>query len=161
MLNQSAVVPATASGVLARVSGLVPVLRSRASEAEKLCHMHPSNLRDLTDGARRNGCLLADRQRPRRDHLYRLGDSYDGGTAAALPVGQSAAGTRDRCDVHGETSTFSKPMSNAGCFNARSCIGEGMAWSGRNACTQFREPSFRGEWGVAESGRFRSSALLP
>jgi 3-hydroxy-9,10-secoandrosta-1,3,5(10)-triene-9,17-dione monooxygenase len=40
--------PETAQGVLNRVTKLVPMLRMRARETEKLRRMHPDNLRDLT-----------------------------------------------------------------------------------------------------------------
>jgi alkylation response protein AidB-like acyl-CoA dehydrogenase len=35
--------------VLKRVNALVPVLRARAAETEKLRRMHPDTVRDLTD----------------------------------------------------------------------------------------------------------------
>lgn len=41
--------PETAEGVVARVNELVPVLRERARETEKLRRMHPDNLDDLTN----------------------------------------------------------------------------------------------------------------
>src|ERR1700754_397392 len=39
----------SAEEVLSRVNALVPVLRARAPETEKLRRMHPDNLRDLTE----------------------------------------------------------------------------------------------------------------
>jgi 3-hydroxy-9,10-secoandrosta-1,3,5(10)-triene-9,17-dione monooxygenase len=41
--------PRTAEGVLAQVNALVDQLRARAPETERLRHMHPDNLRDLTE----------------------------------------------------------------------------------------------------------------
>jgi len=41
--------PLTPEAVLQRVNELVPVLRARARETEKLRRMHPDTLRDLTD----------------------------------------------------------------------------------------------------------------
>ena len=41
--------PPAAEDVLSRVNELVPLLRSRARETEQLRHMHPDNLRDLTE----------------------------------------------------------------------------------------------------------------
>jgi 3-hydroxy-9,10-secoandrosta-1,3,5(10)-triene-9,17-dione monooxygenase len=41
--------PRTAEGVLAEVNALVGQLRARAPETERLRHMHPGNLRDLTE----------------------------------------------------------------------------------------------------------------
>ena len=38
-----------AGKVLKRVNALVPVLRARAAETEKLRRMHPDTVRDLTD----------------------------------------------------------------------------------------------------------------
>lgn len=40
--------PTTPQAVVERVTALVPVLRSRARETEQLKHMHPDNLKDLT-----------------------------------------------------------------------------------------------------------------
>jgi len=40
--------PETPQDVLSRVTKLVPILRARAPETEKLRRMHPDNLRDLT-----------------------------------------------------------------------------------------------------------------
>jgi 3-hydroxy-9,10-secoandrosta-1,3,5(10)-triene-9,17-dione monooxygenase len=41
--------PTTAEDVLAQVNGLVGQLRARARETERLRHMHPDNLRELTE----------------------------------------------------------------------------------------------------------------
>src|SRR5215510_15751202 len=41
--------PRTAEGVLAQVNVLVDRLRARAPETERLRHMHPDNLRELTE----------------------------------------------------------------------------------------------------------------
>src|ERR1700752_2108319 len=41
--------PPTAEGVLAEVNALVGQLRARAAETERLRHMHPDNLRDLSE----------------------------------------------------------------------------------------------------------------
>jgi 3-hydroxy-9,10-secoandrosta-1,3,5(10)-triene-9,17-dione monooxygenase len=41
--------PRTAEGVLAQVNALVDQLHARAPETERLRHMHPDNLRDLTE----------------------------------------------------------------------------------------------------------------
>jgi alkylation response protein AidB-like acyl-CoA dehydrogenase len=41
--------PTTAEGVLAQINGLVSQLRARARETERLRHMHPDNLRDITE----------------------------------------------------------------------------------------------------------------
>jgi alkylation response protein AidB-like acyl-CoA dehydrogenase len=40
-----------AAEVLSRVDALVPILRRRAAETEKLRRMHPDTLRDLTDAS--------------------------------------------------------------------------------------------------------------